>query len=287
MTASGNNTTYPCALTIAGSDSGGGAGIQADLKTFAAYGVFGTTALTCLTAQNPDEVRAVEPVTSEMVRRQIQTVLDVFPVAAVKTGMLYSKEIIIAVAETLAGYPSVPLVVDPVMVSTSGAKLLRDDAIDSMINLLFPMACVVTPNLSEAELLTGKAITTVSGLRDAAEQIAAMAGGRCLVKGGHLADGAIVTDVLYAGGEWTEHCADRIEGLDTHGTGCTFAAAITACLAQGLTLQRAAGEAQAFVGRAMKNAPQVGCYHPLWPSIPPSGFPEEEAQDVQHSMDDC
>lgn len=251
------------ALSVAGSDSGGGAGIQADIKTFTALDVFGTTAITCLTAQNPDEVRAVSPVDPDMVSQQIRTVCDAFDIKAIKTGMLYSADIISAVANTIPDCSKAPLVVDPVMVATSGAKLLQDDAIQTIINALFPLACVVTPNLPEAELLTGNTISNLDELRAAAETIAVMTGGACLLKGGHLESGPEVVDILFGDGALHEFRTERIAAVDTHGTGCTYSAAIAAGLAKGQPLQKAAEQAQQFVARALKNALHVGRHRPL------------------------
>lgn len=258
-----NTEETAVALTIAGSDSGGGAGIQADLKTFTALDVFGTTAITCLTAQNPDEVRAVSPVDPAMVSQQIRTVCDAFKVGGIKTGMLYSAEIISAVANTLPECTQAPLVVDPVMIATSGAKLLQDDAIQTMITALFPLACVVTPNLPEAELLTGNSIRNLAELRAAAETIAAMTRGACLLKGGHLESGPEVSDILFCAGELHEFRTVRIAAVDTHGTGCTYSAAIAAGLAKGQSLHTAAQQAQQFVAQALKNALHTGRHRPL------------------------
>jgi hydroxymethylpyrimidine/phosphomethylpyrimidine kinase len=262
MSGSGADAPWPVALTIAGSDSGGGAGIQADLKTFRAYGVHGTSAITCLTAQNPDEVRLVEAVSPDMVRTQIETVAAGFPVAATKTGMLFSAPIIRVVAETVAGCAIPNLVVDPVMVATSGARLLQEDAVDALMRELLPRAVVVTPNLPEAEALLGEAISTPGQLRDAARRLATRYETWCVVKGGHLA-GDEVLDVLSDGSAAEEWRSPRIDAIETHGTGCTFSAATAAGLALGLTVIDAVARAKEFVARALATARPAGRHYPL------------------------
>ena len=258
----------PVVLTIAGSDSGGGAGIQADLKTFEALGVFGTTAITCLTAQNPDEVTAIEPVAPEMVAQQVRTVCEGFPVAAAKTGMLYSAAIIESVAKVVSECLAGPLVLDPVMVATSGARLLRDDAADALKSVLLPLATVITPNVPELELLCGRTPTDEKSLCEAAAEVAERYGVACIAKGGHL-EGDTVTDVLYARGQDYVFTAPRLDVEETHGTGCTFAAAVTALLAGGASLEAAAAGAQAFVGAALAASRPTGGEHtPLaWSSV--------------------
>ena len=258
--------TMPVALTIAGSDSGGGAGIQADLKTFSALDVFGTSAITCVTAQNPDEVRGVEAVDPKMVALQVETVCAGFPVGAAKTGMLYSAEIIRAVAGAVESCGLDKLVVDPVMVSTSGARLLREDAVVALRDELIPRALVLTPNLPEAEILCGHAITTLGELRAAAQELSETFGTACALKGGHLDDpetSGRVVDVLSTGGEAIAMEAPRVDGRETHGTGCTFAAAVTALLARGEPLADAVAGAQRFVGAALAGACRVGTHYPL------------------------
>ncbi len=235
----------PVALSIAGSDSGGGAGIQADLKTFTALGVFGTTAITCLTAQNPAEVRGIQAVRPSMVSLQIETVLDGFPVAAAKTGMLYNAAIIGAVAETLARRRVRRLIVDPVMVATSGARLLRPDAVRALCRRLLPLASVLTPNLPEAETLWGRPIRGLAEARAAAEALGRRFGTACVVKGGHL-PGPTVADVLFCAGHTHVYHAARIHAA-THGTGCMFSAALAALLARGLNVPDAVRMAKRHV----------------------------------------
>lgn len=252
----------PVVLTIAGSDSGGGAGIQADLKTFSGIGVFGTSAVTCITAQSPDEVRAVEPASADIVALQIETVCGAFPVTAAKTGMLYSTGIIRAVARAVKAASLSMLVVDPVMVATSGAKLLQDDAVQALLTELVPLARVVTPNVPEAEILAGHPITCRAELEKAASGIGRKYGVACAAKGGHLASAEVV-DVLYADGETTVLTSPRVAAKETHGTGCTFSAAMAANLGSGCDMKNAFERARAFVSSALENALRAGEHCPL------------------------
>jgi len=256
------NATVPVVLTIAGSDSGGGAGIQADLKTFAALGVFGTSALTCLTAQNPDEVTGVQATDPDMVALQVRTVCAGFPVSAAKTGMVYSAPIIRAVAEAVSTCAITNLVVDPVMAATSGARLLREDAIEALQRELIPRASVITPNVPEAEILCGESISSVEDLERAAKAIGEQYGVACVAKGGHLGGDEIV-DVLYADGRVQRFSSPRIQAVETHGTGCTFSAALAACLAKGLDLVEAVGVTREFVASALAGAVRIGEHYPL------------------------
>jgi len=227
------------ALTIAGSDSGGGAGVQADLKTFAALGVHGTSAITCLTAQNPRRVLAIEPCSPEIVRQQIAAVFEELRPAAVKTGMLFSADIIRVVVEFFRTHRRLPLVVDPVMISTSGAALLKPAAMKMLRAQLLPLATLVTPNLDEAGILIGRQIASVEAMRLAAREIHARFGCAALVKGGHLRGLREAVDIFFDGRtEWLLR-APFIKGVSTHGTGCTYSAAITAALALNADLLRA------------------------------------------------
>ncbi|MBN1669500.1 MAG: bifunctional hydroxymethylpyrimidine kinase/phosphomethylpyrimidine kinase [Kiritimatiellae bacterium] len=255
-------SSSPCALTIAGSDSGGGAGIQADLKSFAVLGVFGTSALTCVTAQNPQAVTGVMPVSVEMVGAQIDAVCACFDVGAVKTGMLYSAAVVEAVAAAVRRHGLAWLVADPVMVASSGARLLQPDAVESLCASLLPLARLITPNVPEAELLCGRAIASVADMRRAARTIAERFGAACVVKGGHL-DSAEATDVLFDGGQ--EHlcsCA-RHGSSKMHGTGCTYSAAVTALLARGVPLHEAVRLAKQFVANAHEAAVSTGSVQAL------------------------
>ncbi len=241
----------PVALTIAGSDSSAGAGIQADLKTFGALGVYGLTAVTCVVAETPGLVSKIEPVSPELVREQIEVLLRSFPVAAVKTGLLFSREIVVEVAQLLREHRSkiktpIPLVIDPVMVATSGDPLLRDDAIKSYERDLFPLAALLTPNLGEAGRLLGESINDLPGMRWGGETLTEKYGVPVLLKGGHLA-GDHAIDLLFLGSRVIEFSAPFSRGIATHGTGCTYSAAIVAGLANGLPLEEAVRSGKKFV----------------------------------------
>ena len=245
----------PVALTIAGSDSGGGAGIQADLKTFQAFGVFGTSAITAITAQNTLGVRGIRTVDPEMVRAQILAVVEDLHPAAAKTGMLAEAAIIEAVADTLAGGAPIPrLVVDPVMVAASGDPLLAEGAEAALRGRLLPLATLVTPNLDEASRLLGRPVRDVEAMRSAASDLAEATGAAILIKGGHLA-GDVVVDLLLQEGRWREWRAPRIETRGGHGTGCTLSAAIAAGLALGRPLEDAVDRAIRYTRAALAAAP--------------------------------
>jgi hydroxymethylpyrimidine/phosphomethylpyrimidine kinase len=240
-------------LTIAGSDSGGGAGIQADLKTFSALGVFGTTVITAVTAQNLTGVYAIQPVEPAIVQKQLSAVLDGFPVKAIKTGMLFSAEIIDAVAEILGSpqYRGIPLVLDPVFISTSGKKLIRDDAIENLTKKLFPLSALVTPNIPEAETLLGLSIHNRHESEQAAHMFFKRFGVPVLLKGGHLDDHA--SDVLVDAEGIEIYDEELIGDIDTHGTGCTLSAAIAAESAKGEPLRKAIRIAKQYITHALKN----------------------------------
>lgn len=252
--------SIPVALSIAGSDSGAGAGIQADLLTFAAHGVYGTTAITCLTAQNPDGVGAVHPCPPDVIREQILQVLRFYPVKAIKTGMLFDAPTMRAVVATLAEHGDIPVVVDPVMVASSGARLLQADAVQAMVSELIPLATVVTPNLDEAEILLGRRPreTEVGQALDAAE-LAKKLRVAILLKGGH-AKGDYLRDLLVdANGRVLASAnAARIHGIDTHGSGCTLSAALAARLALGEDLAEAFRSAHDYLQQAMGSAIRPG-----------------------------
>ena len=245
------------ALTIAGSDSGGGAGIQADLKTFAAFGVYGTTAITAVTAQNTVSVTAVQDITPALVVAQIDAVAADFAVAAVKTGMLANKAIVQAVASALEHHALPHVVVDPVMVSKSGAALLRDDAIEALRMRLLPLAEMVTPNLPEAQRLSGVTITGDDSAREAARRLVAHGARTVLIKGGH-ARGAEAIDLFHDGRNFESFRGPRLETRNTHGTGCTLSAAIAALLALGSPPLEAAFRAKAWLFDAIQSAPGLG-----------------------------
>lgn len=251
----------PVALTIAGSDSGGGAGIQADLKTFHAFGVFGTSAITALTAQNTLGVQAVHAVPPSMVEAQIKAVVEDLQPAACKSGMLATAELVETVARCVREYGlHKAYVLDPVMVSTSGHRLLDEDAEQAVAELLLPVCALVTPNLDEAAILAGRPVTDEAGMRDVAERLVALGAGAALVKGGHLASETVV-DVLFDGREYRTWVRPKLETRNTHGTGCTLSAAIAAGLARGRSLVDAIEDALDYVHRAMVEAPDLGAGH--------------------------
>jgi hydroxymethylpyrimidine/phosphomethylpyrimidine kinase len=247
------------ALTIAGSDSGGGAGIQADLKTFSALGVFGMSALTAITAQNTLGVTAVFELPPDIVAAQIDAVVTDIGADAAKTGMIANSEIIKIVAAKIREHGISTLVVDPVMVATSGDRLLHEEAVAALRTELLPLATVVTPNLPEAGVLIGREVSSLDEMRDAARAIVGLGTRSVLVKGGHL-DGDSV-DVFYDGQHFLELPARRIETTSTHGTGCTLASAIAALLAKGEPLEQAITQAKAYVTAAIERAYPIGHGH--------------------------
>jgi hydroxymethylpyrimidine/phosphomethylpyrimidine kinase len=246
----------PVALTIAGSDSSAGAGVQADLKTFSAFGVYGLSAVTCVVAETPGKVSRIEAVSARMVREQIEVVCQSFPVAAIKTGLLCSGEIISTVAQTLVDLErrigrKIPLVVDPVMVATSGDALLPRGAIKLYEKELFPLATLITPNLDEAAKFLGEKIQDRQSMQRAVKALATKYGTSILLKGGHLA-GSTARDLLYHRGKMTEFSAPFVRGIATHGTGCTYSAAITVGLAFGLSLEDSIKGAKKFVTASIR-----------------------------------
>jgi hydroxymethylpyrimidine/phosphomethylpyrimidine kinase len=249
----------PIALTIAGSDSGGGAGIQADLKTFAALGVHGTSAITCLTAQNPKGVLGIQAAKPEIVCQQMEAVFAELPPAAVKTGMLYSTAIIRTVAKFLREVRRrPPLVVDPVMVATSGARLLEPSAVRALMEDLLPLATLVTPNLAEAETLLGAKLRSVEDLRWAGKALHERFHCAALVKGGHLTGLQEAVDIFFDGETELLLSAPRVQGVRTHGTGCAYSAAITAYLALGQRLPQAVASAKTLITGAIARSQSAG-----------------------------
>ena len=245
----------PVVLTIAGSDNSAGAGAQADLKTMSALGVYGVTAITCVVAEVPGKVSAIQSIDPDIVAEQIRLLFEAFPVAAVKTGMLYSREIIAAVADALESmsgmrHSPLPLVIDPVMVATSGDPLLHADAVALYCERLFPLATLITPNLDETAALLGRPVTSLDEMRLAGEELSARFGTVFLLKGGHLR-GPVATDLLFASGAVAEFSAPFVPGVSTHGTGCTYSAAIAAGLGKGLPLHDAVAEAKRYVTAAV------------------------------------
>jgi hydroxymethylpyrimidine/phosphomethylpyrimidine kinase len=245
------------ALTIAGSDSGGGAGIQADLKTFAAYGVYGTSAITAITAQNTRGVTAVFPLPADLVTAQIEAIVSDIGVDAIKTGMLANAAIVEAVAAAVDALELPLLVVDPVMIAKSGDLLLEQEAVTAITLELVPRAYVLTPNADEAAALTGSPVATLEEAREAARRLRRMGARAVIVKGGHL-DGDEAVDVLFDGHTFTELRGPRLSARHTHGTGCTFASAIAAGLALGRPLDEAARGAKEYVTESIRHAPDIG-----------------------------
>ena len=258
------------ALTIAGSDSGGGAGIQADLKTFQQFGVFGTSVIVALTAQNTRGVRAVEAVPEAMVSAQLTALAEDLPPAALKTGMLAEAAIVRQVARSIRENGWAPLVVDPVMVSTSGTRLLTTEAEEVLREDLLPLAALVTPNLDEAAILTGRVVHDVPTMERAGASLLRLGAGAALIKGGHL-PGDTITDVLVTPAGLRHFTRARIGATSLHGTGCTLSAAITAALALGQPLEAAVVQGLDFVDRAIAAAPGLGGGHgPLNHTVPAS-----------------
>jgi hydroxymethylpyrimidine/phosphomethylpyrimidine kinase len=261
----------PVALSIAGSDSSSGAGIQADLKTFSALGVYGLTAVTCIVAEIPGKVSRIEPVSAKIVSEQIEVLTKSFPIAAIKTGMLCSAEIVSTVAKTILNLckmsaTRIPLVVDPVFVATSGDPLLDPAAIETYEKELFSLASLITPNLDEAGRLLGVKIKDRQSMRVAGKKLEEKFGTAILLKGGHLPAKRAV-DLLFAVGKVVEFSAPFIHGVATHGTGCTYSAAITAGFAKGLSLEDAISEAKKFVTASIRNRLLWGNLHALNHSI--------------------
>ena len=245
----------PVALTIAGSDSSAGAGAQADLKTFAAFGVYGVTAITCVVAEAPGRVHRIDAVEAASVRAQIDVLFASFPIGAVKTGLLQSREIVEAVAESILqrkrqGSLGLPLVIDPVMIATSGDRLLDADALEMCEQKLFPLATLLTPNLDEAAALLGRPVSDLDGMRSAGRALQEKYGVAVLLKGGHLR-GDDATDLLFDGTTVREFSAPFSRNIATHGTGCTYSAAIAAGLARGVGLEEAIAEAKRYVTRTI------------------------------------
>ncbi|WML26951.1 bifunctional hydroxymethylpyrimidine kinase/phosphomethylpyrimidine kinase [Neobacillus sp. OS1-33] len=249
------------ALTIAGSDSGGGAGIQADLKTFQELEVFGMSALTAVTAQNTLGVHAVYPMSAEAVRKQIEAIGEDIGADAIKTGMLFNAEIIEAVANQLTFYGWENVVVDPVMIAKGGASLLQMEAISALKKYLLPRSKVITPNIPEAEVLTGMVIQSTADKREAAKRLYDLGVKNVVIKGGHDENESESTDVLFDGKEFFTFTSQRIETKNTHGTGCTFSAVVTAELAKGATVYEAVLKAKDFIQAAIEDQLEIGQGH--------------------------
>jgi len=255
------------ALTIAGSDSGAGAGIQADLKTFAALGVYGTSAITAITAQNTVGVQGVHNLPAEFIALQIDSVLSDIGADAIKTGMLPNGQIIEVVCDKIQLYRFSKVVIDPVMIATSGHHLISDEAIRVLTDKLIPLAYVITPNINEAEVITGIKIQNTQDMELAARRIKAKGADNVVVKGGHLSGDAI--DVLFAGGEFIYYGSERLQTKHIHGTGCTFSAAITAELAKGSDLRSAVTVAKNYITNAIRYSYNIGNGHGPVNHFPP------------------
>lgn len=257
---SSRSIDIPRVLTIAGSDSGGGAGIQADLKTFAANGVYGTSAVTAVTAQNTTDVTDVLELPTKLIESQIDAVLGDIGADTVKTGMLSSGDIVRCVASKMREYSIEVLVVDPVMFAKGGHSLLDEEAVQIIREVLLPIATVVTPNILEASALTGLEIRDIDTAREAAVELVKLGADAAVVKGGHMEDGP-ATDILYDGSEFRLFTTKRVNTPNTHGTGCTFASAISAQLAKGNTVREAVSSAKTYVTGAIINSLNIGSGH--------------------------
>ena len=250
-----NQQSIPTTVSIAGSDSGGGAGIQADMLAMAANGVFATSVIAAITAQNPDEVRAISTVPADVFQAQLEAVFDYFKPTSAKTGMLFDAQHIEIVANFFKKNPQVKLVVDPVMISTSGAKLLKDDAIEMLKTKLLPIAEVITPNLDEAKALLE--VDKICDMEKSAKELSQKFGTSILLKGGHL-NGDEICDVLFTrNGDVFQFHSTRIKNIDTHGSGCTLSAAISANLAKGMSVETACKNAQTYLINGMKNPVRI------------------------------
>lgn len=247
-------------MTIAGSDSGGGAGVQADLKTFFVCGVHGTSVITGLTAQNPGRVSGIHATPPQMIHQQFKALIDSLTPQAIKLGALFNNDVTEAVFECLSSISGrrIPLVIDPVIVATSGALLLEDSAITTLKSRLLPLATILTPNVQEAEFLTSRTIVSCEDLRETAKIIAGEFGCACLLKGGHLEQTDRSVDILANGGDLLEISAPRIASNWTHGTGCTLSASITAELANGSSLEDAVNKSKKLITRAIRDAYPIG-----------------------------
>ncbi len=248
------------ALTIAGSDSSGGAGIQADLKTFQALGVFGTSAITAITVQNTQKVYAIQEIDPQIVHDQITCLFDDMEIGAVKIGMVSSIPLIEAIEKALKSVGVPKVVLDPVMISKSGYSLLKEESRQALVEKLFPLAQVVTPNIHEAEALVGRSITDVEQMEEAAKEIRELGASRVVIKGGHLG-GDHAMDILYDGKDFRKLVSPYIETKNTHGTGCTFSSAITAYLARDFSFFDAVTQAKEYIGGAIAHSLNLGKGH--------------------------
>lgn len=248
---------YPSALTIAGFDGSGGAGIQADIKTFSALGCYATSVLTALPVQNTTGVKSIHSIPAEVVAEQIRTVLEDIPAHAIKIGMVHSSELVNTIATELEGYRSIPIVFDPVMVASSGHKLIKDETIQTIVSKLFPLSTIITPNLDEAALLSGKTINTVDDMYAAGEAIMKLGPGSVLLKGGHLKSEKLTSLYFIPDGTIVEYHFDRYDTDNTHGSGCTLSSAIAAYIARGYGMRDAVAAAQDYVQTAILQGADV------------------------------
>lgn len=250
---------YPTVLTIAGTDPSGGAGIQADLKTFAALGCYGMSVITALVAQNTCGVRAIHSVPPDFVKAQLLAVLEDIEPDAIKIGMVHSVELVDTIAGVLANYPSIPIIFDPVMIATSGHRLIEEDTIAAIVSKLFPLARLITPNMDEASLLAGIPVKTINDMYEASALIMAMKPKALLLKGGHLQSEKLTSMLVDNNGLVQEYYSDKIVTKNMHGSGCTLSSAIAAFIARGFSLTDAVAEAQDYVHGAIYHAADVVC----------------------------
>jgi len=249
--------SYPSVLTIAGFDGSGGAGIQADIKTFSALGCYATSVLTALPVQNTTGVKSIYPIPAEAVAEQIRTVLEDIPAGAIKIGMVHSSELVDIIAHELSSYKSTPIVFDPVMVASSGHKLIKDETIQSIVSKLFPLSTIITPNLDEASVLSGKTISSVDDMYSAGEAIMKLGPGSVLLKGGHLKSDKLTSLYFTPDGTIVEYHFDRYDTNNTHGSGCTLSSAIAAYIARGYSNRDAVAAGQDYVQQAILHGSDV------------------------------
>lgn len=257
----------PIILTIAGSDCSGGAGIQADIKTISALGGYAASAITAVTAQNTLGVQAVYPLPADIVRQQITSVMNDLPPAAIKIGMVHSLPIVEAIADSLQTYPPCPVIYDPVMVSTSGRRLMTEETATAIREQLFPLCTLLTPNLHEASLLTREELHTPEEMERAGQKLVCLSGCNVLVKGGHLAGNEMCDILCTTDGQVRSYRAPKTESHNLHGTGCTLSSAIATLLASGIRLEDAVGQAKAYISRSIKRGKELQVGHgngPLW-----------------------
>ena len=249
--------SYPVVLSIAGTDPSGGAGIQADLKTFSALGCYGMSAITALVAQNTKGVRSIHNVPPSFVKEQLDTVLEDICPHAIKIGMVHTPELVEVIAATLKHYPDIPVVFDPVMIATSGDRLIEEPTVDAIINELFPLTAVITPNMDEASFLISENITTVADMEQAGVKIVNLGCNNVLLKGGHLQSKELTSILFNKNGVVEKYTSHRVETNNVHGSGCTLSSAIASCIARGETLEKAVALAQEYINGAIQQGADV------------------------------